>query len=95
MNITNRAGIYCIEAAELITGPRAQTHGDFILQHERAAKMIRAYIEAKFGVDVPLRVSDVMRFLADVKDSRLMTGTQFDKDHARIRWDILHCARWR
>lgn len=75
--------MYCVEAAELIRGPRAATHGNFIDQHERAAKMIRAYLDAKFGVDVPLRGSDVMRFLSDIKDSRSMTGLKFDKDHGR------------
>ena len=80
---TTAAGLYCIEAAELITGPRAETHGSFILQHERAAKMIRAFISAKYDVDIPLTGSDVMRFLSDVKDSRSMTGAKFEKDHGR------------
>lgn len=82
-SVTQQAGLYLAEAADLVTGPRAQTHGNFIEQHERAAKMIRAYIDAKFGVDLPLRASDVMRFLSDIKDSRQMTGKQFDPDHAR------------
>lgn len=83
-DITKRAGQYGIQAVELITGERARTHGDFILQHDRAAMMIQAYLKAKYGLDVPLRASDVLQMLIAVKDSRDMTGA-FNDDNGRDR----------
>ena len=83
MSHTERAGRYCTEAAELVTSERAKTHGDFIVQHERAAEMISAYLRAKYGFQHDLTASDVLRFLIDVKVSRAMTGTAFSDDHGR------------
>jgi hypothetical protein len=81
--ITQRAGLYCAEAQDLITGERAKTHGSFIEQHAKAARMWTAYLQAKYGTAPELSAADVLKMLMDLKTSRALTGSAFSDDHGR------------
>ena len=39
------------KAQELVTGPRAEQHGDYCYQHRRAAELWSAYLDAPIGAE--------------------------------------------
>jgi hypothetical protein len=68
-----RAHEILAKAAELINGDRAKSHGDYVLQHKRAAAMMSSYLTAKYG-PITLSAEDVCHLLTTLKWSRAMTG---------------------
>ena len=64
-----------IEAHNLITGERAQQHGDAKAQFQRIVEQWALYIWHKYGVSVPLCNEDYCWMMADLKKvRRMMSG---------------------
>lgn len=65
---------FCREAAGLVEGDRNATYGDALAQHNRCATLWRAYLKAKYGLDVPITAEDACHMMVDLKRSRAMAG---------------------
>ena len=65
-------------AAEYVAGPRSHDYGHPLDNHSRTAILWRAYLHARFGVDLDLNAEDVCWLMTDLKRSREMNRPTFD-----------------
>lgn len=61
-------------AATLVSGDRAQKHGDAALNHANIATLWTAYLAIRRAPDKPLSGADVARMMALLKIARTQTG---------------------
>jgi len=80
-NSSTRAAKILSDAASLVGGDRARTHGDCVLQHTKVAQMWSAYLSARYGGSPPLTAEDVCHCLTMLKWSRGMSAP-FNPDNA-------------
>jgi len=62
------------EAAELVSGPRAEQHGDMRDNHENIAELWNAFLRIRRDPVAPLTGSQVAICMALVKIARTQTG---------------------
>lgn len=69
-----KASDICRQAAELVSGDRARTHGDKRKNHQNIAALWTAYLSIRREPGAPLSASDAATMMALVKIARMETG---------------------
>ena len=67
-------------AADLVSGDRAQQHGDMLLNHENIATMWNAWLSIRREPAAPAKPYDVAIMMALVKIARTQSGDANDDD---------------
>lgn len=62
-------------AAKLMSGDRAKTHGDKLVNHQKIATLWNAFLEIREEPAAPLRPSDVAHMMVLLKMARTQHGT--------------------
>lgn len=61
-----------VEALRVTGGARQENYGHPRLNHERIARLWRAHIWGRFGIDLPLEAADAAWMMVQVKQARHM-----------------------
>lgn len=69
------AGEIAKAAAELISGDRANQHGDKIRNHDNIAQLWQAYLDIRRDRTAPLSAADVAHMMALLKIARTQLGS--------------------
>ena len=67
-------------AAGLVSGDRADQHGDMLLNHQNIAAMWNAYLSIRREPGAPLTAADVAMMMALMKVARTQSGFANDDD---------------
>jgi len=68
------------EAAELVSGPRAEQHGDMLDNFENIAEMLNAFMRIRRDLTEPLTASQVAICMALMKIARTQSGAADNPD---------------
>lgn len=66
------AGAILLRASELVSGERARTHGDKVVNHQNIADHWNAYLSGR--ISVPLTPLDVALMMVELKIARTKAG---------------------
>lgn len=75
------AGEVLRQAAEIVSGPRAEQHGDMLACHSAIATLWNSYLAIRREPAAPLSPLDVAQMLLLFKVARAQTGSASHADH--------------
>lgn len=76
-----RASDLLHQAAEIVSGPRAEQHGDMVLCHSAIATLWNGYLSIRREPAAPLSPLDVAQMMLLLKVARAQSGSAGHVDH--------------